>query len=203
VDDAALRHGAKRMMRQRFRSRRAALPGAAVAQRSTAICERLVGLAEIADAATVALFWPMVRFKEVDLRPLDAVLRARGVTLAYPAIEPDSDDMRFVTVANTADLAERGKGFAEPSPQAPVLEKLDVIVVPGLVFDLSGYRIGYGAGYYDRTLPRFAPPATTVGVAFDFQLAPDVPHEPGDVPVQIVVSDVRLHRVGAAGDENA
>jgi 5-formyltetrahydrofolate cyclo-ligase len=194
VDDAALRQGAKRMMRRRFRSRRSALPSAAVTQRSARICARLAELPEMALARAVALFWPIEQRKEVDLRPLDALLRERGVLVAYPAIDAASDAMRFVA-ASEGELAERGKGFLEPAPEAPTLDALDVIVVPGLVFDGCGYRIGYGAGYYDRTLPDYAPPALTVGVAFEFQMAPDLPHDERDVPVQLVVSEARVYRM--------
>jgi 5-formyltetrahydrofolate cyclo-ligase len=63
-----------------------------------------------------------------------------------------------------------------------------VIVVPGLNFDLDGNRIGYGAGYYDRTLVRY-PSAVTIGVAFDFQMIAEVPVTSTDVPVSLVITE--------------
>ena len=63
--------------------------------------------------------------------------------------------------------------------------------MPGLAFDDRGYRIGYGAGFYDRALPRYSPPAISVGVAFDFQLAVDIPASGDDVPVHWVLTDRR------------
>ncbi len=65
-------------------------------------------------------------------------------------------------------------------------------MVPALQIDGRGHRIGYGAGFYDRTIPRFAPPALTMGVAFSFQLIAEVPITPGDVPLALVVTDERL-----------
>ncbi|HVY49722.1 MAG TPA: 5-formyltetrahydrofolate cyclo-ligase, partial [Minicystis sp.] len=60
-----------------------------------------------------------------------------------------------------------------------------------------GYRLGYGAGYYDRALPRVRPPALAVGVAFSFQLVADLPVTEHDVPVDLVVTDDRvLHPSG-------
>ena len=100
--------------------------------------------------------------------------------------------MTFRQVVDMESMHERGQGFLDPGPDAPEAEALDVIVVPGLAFDPRGYRIGYGAGYYDRTLPRFRPPALAVGVAFDFQLAPDLPSTDNDVPVDLIVTDERV-----------
>ena len=73
--------------------------------------------------------------------------------------------------------------------------------MPALQVDDRGHRIGYGAGFYDRTLPRFAPPARAVVVAFDFQLIPEVPVTEGDVALDIVVTDERViePRPGEAG----
>jgi 5-formyltetrahydrofolate cyclo-ligase len=95
-------------------------------------------------------------------------------------------------------MEERGFGFREPPPGAPEATSLDVILVPALQIDARGHRIGYGAGYYDRTLPRFAPPAVAIGVAFDFQLISEVPITEGDVAVSMVVTDQRILRVGEA-----
>jgi 5-formyltetrahydrofolate cyclo-ligase len=139
------------------------------------------------------LFWPIERHHELDLRELDASLRSRGVSVVYPAL--DGEVMTFRTVDDTALLEDRGRGFCEPPPDAPIPERIDVIVVPGIAFDGSGHRIGYGAGYYDRTLPRFRPPAIAIGAAFDFQLAADIPHDEDDVPVDVVVTDRRVIRV--------
>ncbi len=192
-----LRQRAKAMMRRRARSLRASMPAAALAARSAKIRELLLALPAIARAPTIALFWPMERHKEVDLRPLFAELNARGTRCAFPAITPaDAGRMTFRFVAAAEELAERGKGFAEPPPDAELATALAVVVVPGLAFDAAGYRIGYGAGYYDRTLPGFCPPGVAVGVAYDFQLAPEIPALEGDVPVSAIVTDARTLDVG-------
>jgi 5-formyltetrahydrofolate cyclo-ligase len=70
--------------------------------------------------------------------------------------------------------------------------------VPALAIDPSGHRIGYGAGYYDRTLPRFAPPAIAIAVAFDFQLVSEVPATPSDVRVGWLATDARVLDAGAS-----
>jgi 5-formyltetrahydrofolate cyclo-ligase len=100
--------------------------------------------------------------------------------------------MTFRFVDDPAAMDERGLGFREPGDAAPEAAALDVIVVPALVVDPRGHRIGYGAGFYDRALARFAPPAHAIAVAFSFQLLAEVPVTEGDVPVSLIVTDERV-----------
>jgi len=66
---------------------------------------------------------------------------------------------------------------------------LDLVIVPGVAFDKSGYRIGYGGGYYDRFIPRLSDKATTVSLAFDMQLVDKVPTNQYDIPVEYIVTE--------------
>jgi len=190
--ELALRYRAKAALRQRARALRNTIPRSAVIERSASIAARLEALPAFASARSVALFWPIENRNEVDLTPLDARLRAQGKRVAYPAIDPDTRVMTFRFVDDPAGLEEQGLGFREPAVSLPEAESLDVIVVPALQVDGRGHRIGYGAGFYDRTIPRFAPPALTIGVAFSFQLIVEVPITPGDVPLALVVTDQQV-----------
>ena len=200
--EMVLRKQAKAVLRQRARALRNTIPEGAIKERSARIVASLLGLPEIAGARSVALFYPIEGRNEVDLRALDAELRAKGARIAYPAIEQETRVMSFRFVAETEAMEERGLGFREPAEDAEEAVALDAIVVPALQIDASGHRIGYGAGYYDRTLPRYSPPATAIGVAFDFQLVAEVPVTEGDVAVSMVVTDQRVFRVGDAAEEN-
>ncbi len=188
-----LRARVKTELRKRMRALRKTLPPAACAARSSRIEERVAELAPVARARSVCLFWPIVDRHEVDLRPLDATLRARGVRVAYPGIDPETQAMTFRFVPDPDAMEEQGFGFREPSLREPEAApgEIDVVVVPALALDPRGHRIGYGAGYYDRTLPRYAPPAVTVAVAFDFQLVAEVPDSAVDFPVDWIVTDTR------------
>jgi 5-formyltetrahydrofolate cyclo-ligase len=187
----ALRRRVKAELRKRMRGLRNTLPASACAGRSARVAERLLGLEAFARARAVALFWPMDERREVDLRPLDALLRKGGTRVAYPAVDDGGLTFRFV--ADPDAMEGRGPGFREPPSHDPVAApgELDAIVVPALAIDPRGHRIGYGAGYYDAALPPFAPPAATIGVAFDFQLIPEVPETAGDVAVAWIVTDER------------
>jgi 5-formyltetrahydrofolate cyclo-ligase len=191
-----LRRRVKAELRKRMRGLRSALPASACAERSARIAVRLLSLEPIENARTVALFWPIERRHEVDLRLVDARLRERGVRVAYPRVDERTLAMTFHFVTQPEAMKEQtlpGIGLCQPSsgdPEAATGE-LDAIVVPALAVDPSGQRIGYGAGYYDRTLPRFAPPAASIAVAFDFQLVAEVPITEGDVAARFVVTDAR------------
>ncbi|HEY4015383.1 MAG TPA: 5-formyltetrahydrofolate cyclo-ligase [Polyangiaceae bacterium] len=194
-EEEMLRRRVKAELRKRMRGLRGTLPATACSERSERIAERLLSLEPIARGRSIALFWPMTGRREVDLRSLDERLRRRGARVAYPAVADDgSGSMTFRFVGDPGSMPEDpALGVRQPGPDQPEVApgELDAIVVPALAVDPSGHRIGYGGGYYDRALPRFAPPATTVAVAFDFQLLVEVPWTAGDVRVEHVVTDAR------------
>lgn len=190
--EAALRYRAKAELRKRARALRSSIPPEAILERSRRIQRALAELPTLAAARRIALFYPIEGRNEVDLRELDPLLRARGARVAYPSIEPESRAMTFRFVEDPEAMQERGLGFREPDSTDEEAAALDVIVVPALQIDPRGHRIGYGAGYYDSTLPRFCPPAHAVGVVFDFQLVAEVPETPGDVPLGTIVTDARV-----------
>jgi 5-formyltetrahydrofolate cyclo-ligase len=192
-----VRRRVKAELRKRMRGVRKTAPLEACRERSLQIVKRVESLAVVKVARSAALFWPIEERHEVDLRGLDAGLRARGARVCYPAIDPDTGVMTFRFVDDVALLADQGYGFREPPKDAKEAQPgdVDVVLVPALALDPSGHRIGYGAGYYDRTLPRFVPPGVSVGVAYDYQLIAEVPALGSDVAVGWVVTDARVIEV--------
>ena len=89
-----------------------------------------------------------------------------------------------------ADLEPGTLGIPEPAPDCPEVEPeaVDWVLVPGLAFDAAGYRLGRGAGHYDRLLPTLRPDAPRWALAFDCQWVDDLPVEPHDVPLDGIVS---------------
>ncbi len=180
---------AKDMLRKRGRGQRKSLSAAAAAERSRAVSQRLAGLPFFERARTIALYAPIPGRNEVDVTPLDPSIRARGAVAYYPSIDPETLRMTFRDPGSLAGLSDRGRGFPEPDPAAPLAPALDVIVVPALWVDPLGRRIGYGGGYYDRTLPLHRPGALAVAAVFHFQVGADLPELPGDERVDWVVTD--------------
>lgn len=193
--ERALRYQAKAVLRKKARALRNSVPAAAIAERSARIAASLETIDAFHRARRVALFWPIEGRNEVNLVALDGRLRARGVEVAYPAIDPATRAMTFRLIDDPAQMVERGLGFREPAETEPEAERLDVIVVPALQLDARGHRIGYGAGFYDRALARFCPPATAIGVGFDFQLIAEVPVTEGDIALDLIVTDERVLQV--------
>ena len=190
---AALADRVKRHLRRRMQALREALPPEAWATRNERLLERLRSVRELMGARRVALFAAIRTRREVDLSELDAELRAAGSALYYPFMDPVGGVYRtgFRPTPSLNSLVPRGRGFREPDPSERPAQRgeLDVVVVPALAVAPCGHRLGYGAGFYDSTLPEVCPPACSVVVAFDFQLVGELPLAPFDVPCDVVVTE--------------
>jgi 5-formyltetrahydrofolate cyclo-ligase len=199
---ASITGRAKRQIRARMRSVRQAYPENVILTKSAALVARLLELPAIQQARSVALFVAMRERREVDLQTLAEQLLTQNKQLYYPFMDPSERGFRtgFRRVSTLEDLRDRGQKFAEPPHEAPEAKRgdIDVVIVPALAVSADGHRVGYGAGYYDATLPDVAPPAQTVIVAFDFQLLAELPHEPHDRAGDWIVTDKRTLEVGSA-----
>jgi len=135
---------------------------------------------------------------ELDTLPfLEAVL-ADGRTLALPRIDRAARRLALHHVRNLeADLRPGVWGIPEPDParcRAATPGEIDFVLVPGLVFDPEGGRIGYGAGYYDRLFRDWPEPLPLlVAAAFDLQVVPAVPVLLTDHRVDVVVTESRIY----------
>lgn len=185
---------AKAELRKRARGVRKTSGSSGLTARSAAIVERVLGMPALANAAHVALFDPIRSRNEVDLAKLGETLRQRGARTYYPAIDPETRLMVFRDPGDPEAMNELGFGFREPDPALPAATRLDVVLVPALRADPRGHRLGYGAGYYDRALPGFCPPAVSIIVVFEFELAPELPVTPGDFACDWVVTDKQMFK---------
>ena len=163
---------------------RAESAAAALAVRfCTALEDRLAG-------ATVSLFWPMG--DEIDVGDLFAALAASGARTALPVMAGNAAPLRFRAWVPGDSLVDRVFGVREPTEDAPE-------VVPGIVggpllaFDARGNRIGYGGGYYDRTLRalRAAGSILAVGICYDEQEFADLHRHGDDEALDMIVTDRR------------
>lgn len=115
-----------------------------------------------------------------------------GVMEAHPAhyYLPRTEGSELRIHPLPAPLVRHRYGFLEPSPTAPQAEPgvLEAVVLPGLAFDLRGYRLGYGQGFYDRFLPT-VPQALRIGFVPQDLIVPALPNDPWDLPVDYLVSE--------------
>ncbi len=140
--------------------------------------------------STVSGFWPIR--DEIDIKPLMTELHAEGCTFALPVVQGRGQRLLF-RVWRPGDALEAGVfGTQQPSPQCAIVEP-DALLVPLLACDREGWRLGYGGGFYDRTIEelRRKRPITAIGVGFDGQLLPEVPHGPEDQRLDWLLTDRR------------
>lgn len=139
------------------------------------------------EADTVAGVWPLPG--EPDLRPLWHRLHALGHRVVLPETPSRGQALRFRSWhPGCAMLAGRfGTWHPEQDPGATKILP-DLLFVPLLAFDNAGYRLGYGGGYYDRTLAAL-PRARAIGYGFSFQQVEAVPRGPFDIPLRIIVTE--------------
>jgi 5-formyltetrahydrofolate cyclo-ligase len=179
-------------------ARRLALSGDDVRARGEAAQAALAEWLEALAARTVALYAAMRG--EVPTVALHRRLAGRGVRLAYPLVTRGRPRLSFHLVDDPARLVPDRFGVPSPEPGAPEVrvEALDVLVVPGIAFDRAGRRVGFGAGYYDRTVAGL-PPSRLVGLAYEFQLVDALPSEPHDLRLSAVATDAGVVVAGGAG----
>jgi 5-formyltetrahydrofolate cyclo-ligase len=140
---------------------------------------------------------------ELRTAPLVEMLLARGTAVAFPRVVPGQLRLEFHRVGALADLEPGCFSIPEPTSAAPIVPvtNIDLFVVPGIAFDASGNRLGWGAGHYDVTLAAHTR-ALRVGFCFECQVVDVVPSTSTDLPMDLVVTEQRVLRPGrsAHGD---
>ena len=127
---------------------------------------------------------------EINPLPLLQKFAEAGGRLALPAIAWRGKPLIMRAWEFGAPLDRGQWGIREPKPDAPEVEP-DILLVPLLAFDRAGYRLGYGAGYYDMTIHRLRAlkPVTAVGIAFAAQEVPKIPTTPRDERLDLVLTE--------------
>lgn len=130
--------------------------------------------------------------EELDIWSLVRDSLAAGKTVALPRFDSSTNQYIACRVQNIADDIVSGQfGIREPADHCPAVDwnRLGLVLVPGVAFDVRGRRLGRGKGFYDQLLAGV--PGTTCGVAFDEQIVPEVPLEPHDIPVNCILTPTR------------
>ena len=149
----------------------------------SSICQQLESNILLRKAKVVHAYIPMGA--EIDIKPLLTRLINKGITIVTPkTLAKPLMENRILT---SFDDLEKGV-FGTSHPASPIEYKgeFDFIIIPGLAFDMSNYRLGYGGGYYDTFLEQH-PQAFKQGIFYPFQEVPEVPREKHDIQLDEIL----------------
>lgn len=138
----------------------------------------------------LALCWPIRG--EYDARHFARTLRARGALTALPVVVAPRQPLAFREWHPGVPLATGALGIAYPVGSREL--RPDHVLLPMNGWDAAGYRLGYGAGYFDRTLAGLAPRPAVIGVAYEQARLATIHPQPWDIPVDYVVTERGVYR---------
>ncbi len=183
----------KRSLRQQMLIRRSAISSAENSVASLNVQKRFLSLPEYNSAKIVGLYAAFGN--EIETVTLLRHALSQGKSVVYPSVVERS--LVFRQVKDLSDMNTGYGGILEPSAKCTevMVESIDVVVVPGIVFDMYGRRIGFGKGYYDKTFHRLEGAGRLIGFCHDFQLVAEIIGEEHDVTMDMIVTDMRLLRL--------
>lgn len=182
----------KAALRKEMLRLRRALPPQTRLQASLACARLALELIPSYQNRLVALYGSMP--DELDTAPLAQGLLAQGAHLTYPKVISPRELAFYPATPEQLVISE--KNIPEPFTNAPFtpINMIDIFFVPGLAFDKQGGRLGFGGGFYDRTLAHTRPTALRIGYAFACQLLEQLPTQEHDQRVQAVITEEGIWR---------
>ena len=180
---------AKAQIRETYLQKRRIMPPEQKRALEELLCGYFLNSASYKYYDTLLLYAPMP--DEIDVTAVARQALADGKRVAYPRCVPGSRVMEFHFVKTEKPSAAGSFGICEPPEDAPVYDVGEkgcaVCLIPAVVFDRHGYRIGYGGGYYDRFLTRFS--GTLAGVAFSDFIIDSLPHGKFDMRADTILTE--------------
>ncbi|RNC67506.1 MAG: 5-formyltetrahydrofolate cyclo-ligase [Desulfuromonadales bacterium] len=182
----------KKRLRQLMLAQRRALGADAVRAASQRVQDSFLASSEFSLSRVIALYAPI--HGEVGTSSVMNTALAHGKVVLFPAV--CGQELRFIKVPDVSMLRTGCFGILEPCVTGEVVspDEADVIIIPGVAFDLCGRRIGYGKGYYDRALHHLEGTGRLIGFCYDFQVVDEIAGEPHDVALDLIFTDARVIR---------
>ncbi len=182
----------KNDLRRHLIAKRDQLTKDEVKTKSLRVADRLLALEAYQHAERIFTFLSFG--SELDTRPIVEAALAEGKTLIVPRVNRKTKRLDLYEITSYDGLVPGGYGILEPTEEHVRVSEndVDLILVPGVAFDESGGRLGYGAGFYDRILSKTR--SALVALCFELQIVPEVPREPHDIPVPLILTEKRVIR---------
>ncbi len=183
----------KKAMRSTLLEKRQSMSYDEVYSFSQRIAKQVQRLGQWQTAKQVAIYWP--HLNEVDTRVLIHELWEQGRQVFLPrCISGQSGSMELVSVHSEHDLHKGAYSIMEPVDSCEILDiekkQPDLLIIPGLAFDMQGFRLGYGGGYYDRLLEKPSMSQVfSIGLCYARLFMQKLPQEAWDRPVNAVCTE--------------
>lgn len=185
----------RKARRAELLARRLAVAPAQRRQWNDAITQWLLAGFPLLQWMVVGSYWPFQG--EFDPRYALRRWRESGARAALPEVTQKGMPLQFR--AWWPGVPMISGVFGLPVPQATALLRPQALLIPPLGFDAHGYRLGYGGGYFDRTLAALDPQPLKIGVAFELSRMETIHPQPHDVPMDFIVTEAGIHRVSETG----
>lgn len=183
----------KKTLRRVFLARRSEIPVDQKTALNQQIVARILSYLSPEESDIIAGYFAIKG--EPDVLPVLAALAARGLRVALPVVTEKEAPLGFRLWHAGAAMVQGFAGIPEPDPATCPLVAPTVFLVPLLGFDARCHRLGYGAGYYDRTFAAIKKQQdfTAIGIAYDMQKLEKVPVDAYDYPLDAVVTDRHIY----------
>jgi 5-formyltetrahydrofolate cyclo-ligase len=182
----------KEKIRLEVKSRKELLSREQIQRLSRSMTEKFTALKEYRECSQVILYAAFNQ--EVDTFPLIGLAQEAGKRVALPRVR--GDKIEFYYIRSLKETSVSRLGIWEPEPVAPIeLSDNNLILVPGLAFDLEGNRIGYGKGYYDSYFSSRRERFEKIAFAYSFQVYEKIPAEEHDVRMDILITESSFNRL--------
>ena len=179
----------KNDIREKYKALRAAIAPDVKAKMDEKICSSFVTLATYRYASVLLMYAP--KGDEVNIFPIAERALADGKQVAFPRCRPETHDMDYHFVTSLSQLEKGSYGLLEPSPDLPIYDRESTApsacLVPALVYDKGGFRLGYGKGYYDRYLGSYI--GSKVGMIYSEYIIDKLPRGRFDLCVDCIVTE--------------
>jgi 5-formyltetrahydrofolate cyclo-ligase len=184
----------RRDQRAALLARRESVPLAQRRAWDATITGLLLRAFQIRAPLTVGFYWPMRG--EFDPRFAIRVWRQSGARAALPVVR--AKDMPLEFREWWPGVASRPGVYGLPEPQGTATLRPDVLLIPPVGFDAAGFRLGYGGGFYDRTLAAMDPPPLKIGVGYELSRLGSIGPLPHDLPLDIVFTEKGVYPAAPA-----
>lgn len=178
----------KSVLRTQLKAKRRELSRQEIAQKSDNAVKNLLPLLENHSCVMAYLS----AFKEVCVDEAIEQLIRSSVKVCVPVSDESTHTITPVRLTDLGNISHGAYGIREPiSEELTNTSEITAAIIPGIGFDLSGRRIGFGMGYYDRFLQNFK--GLKIGVCYEFQLVDKIPTEITDIPMDIIVTEMNCY----------